>query len=534
MKPLKFKRTLLVLALMATIMTAMTGGTIAWFTDTVQSTNNIIKSGNLDVEMYWADGKENPETAAWKNASEGTIFNYDLWEPGYVEIRHVKIENVGNLALKYDLKINPTGPVSELADVIDVYYVDPAQQVTSRGELTESLKIGTLTKILENNGSLENTAAGELKADEEHIVTIALKMQESAGNEYMGKAIGTDFAITLLANQLEHESDSFDNEYDADASAIIVDIFNFNDFDKLEAGNVANLCNDITLSEAVTLPANVEIRGNGYQVNGTINASGDLTISGHLKVTAFNAGYYDRTITIGEGSCLEITGSGRMTLGYGNVFNITGNLENAKTAQKANVKPSLIIPGGISITGGNDATMNVKNAYVKIGNTTSKNSAANGIFTLNFTNSIAEFTNQFTLSEPTNGMKPTFNINIKDSVLTTATKFIAAAPSSNVVINNSTVTLTTYFRNSGNMLLENGSELTGNTIQFGENGGNDGTTTIDGSTFTINATSTGHALDGKNTGKLVLKNNATATVDYYKDLTIDIDDTSTITGTKVQ
>ena len=177
--------------------------------------------------------------------------------------------------------------------------------------------------------------------------------------------------------------------------------------------------------------------------------------------------------------------------------------------------------------------MNITNAYVQIGSTSSKNSAANGTFTLNITNSIAEFTNQLTLAEPTGGKAPTFNINVKDSVLTTGTKFIIAAPNSNVVIDNSTVTLATYFRNSGNLTLKNGSVLTGKTIQFGENGGNDGTTSVDNSKFNISASAAGHALDGKGTGKITLKNGATATVDYYKDMTIETDGTSTFTGTAV-
>ena len=59
------------------------GSTFAWFTDNVTSAGNIIKSGALDVELAWADGKENPSTTtAWKDASEGAIFNYDMWEPG--------------------------------------------------------------------------------------------------------------------------------------------------------------------------------------------------------------------------------------------------------------------------------------------------------------------------------------------------------------------------------------------------------------------------------------------------------------------
>ena len=298
-------------------------------------------------------------------------------------------------------------------------------------------------------------------------------------------------------------------------------------------GETITLLGNVTLTEKLTLPAGITFNGNNYQIDGTIYAGGDLTFEGYTKVTAFSATYYDRTITIGECACLEVTGTGRVTLGYGNTFNITGSIETAKTADKANVQPSLIIPAGISITGGNDATFNVTNAYVKIGNTSSKNNVANGKFTLNFNNSIAEFTNQFTLSEPTEGKNPTFEMNITNSVFTTATKLCVAAPDSKVVVDGSEVTLGTYIRNSGKIELKNNSELTGSTIQFGENGGNDGKITVDASKLTVTASSTGHAFDGKGTGSITLTNNATADVTYYKDMTITWDTTSNIKGTDV-
>ena len=300
-----------------------------------------------------------------------------------------------------------------------------------------------------------------------------------------------------------------------------------------KAGDTITIAGDITLTEALTLPAGIIFNGNGKQINGTLVAGGDLTFMGHTKVTDFSASYYNRTITIDKDACLEITGTGRASLAYGNTFNITGNVSDAKSTDKANVQPSLIIPGGISITGGNDAVFNIKDAYVKIGSTTSKNSAANGTFTINIENSIAEFTNQLTFSEPTSGKNPTFNLNVKNSVLTTATKLILAAPNCNMVVDNSTIDVKTNFRNSGNVELKNGSVLTGNTIQFGENGGHDGNTTVDASKFTIKASSAGHAYDGRGTGSITLKNGAEVSVDYYKDLTINSDASSTFTGTQV-
>ncbi len=197
--------------------TMLLGTTFAWFTDSATSTANIIKSGTLDVTMHWFDGdKAVPaaDSTDWTDASTGAIFNYDKWEPGYVEVRHIKIANVGTLALKYKVNIIANGTVSELADVIDVYYVDPAVQVADRTALIDTYKIGTLTEVL---AALGTTGNGTLEAGANDTITIALKMQETAGNEYQNKSIGTDFSIQLLATQFNSEEDSFGSSYDINA-----------------------------------------------------------------------------------------------------------------------------------------------------------------------------------------------------------------------------------------------------------------------------------------------------------------------------
>ena len=300
-----------------------------------------------------------------------------------------------------------------------------------------------------------------------------------------------------------------------------------------KAGDTITMLSDVTLSESLTLPAGITFNGNGKQINGSINAGGNLTFAGHTKVTAFSASYYNRTITIGEGACLEVTGGGRVSLAYGNTFNITGNIEDAKTADKANVQPSLIIPAGISITGGNDATMNVTNAYVKIGSTTSKPGEANGKFTLNFNNSIAEFTKEFGFYAPTGGKTPEFEMNIENSVFTTAAKLCVAASNSVINVESSNVTLGTYLRNSGEINLTDGSVLTGATIQFGENGGNDGSITVDNSSLTILGGSAAHAFDGRGVGCITAKNKAAVEIDYVKDMILMVGDDCTFTYKKL-
>ena len=60
------------------------GTTFAWFTDSVSSANNIITSGNLDVELYYqVEGQTD-----WTKVTDQTnIFKENaLWEPGHTEV----------------------------------------------------------------------------------------------------------------------------------------------------------------------------------------------------------------------------------------------------------------------------------------------------------------------------------------------------------------------------------------------------------------------------------------------------------------
>jgi len=206
------KRALIVSVLSLFIcFTMLLGTTYAWFTDSVTSAGNIIKTGTLEVEMHWAKATEDPSSANWQDASAGAIFKHQNWEPGYVEARHIKISNVGSLALKYKLAISPNGEVSELADVIDVYFVDPAVKVETRDSLAALTPVGTLREMIEDP---DGAAYGSLLKDEVKTVTIALKMRENAGNEYQNLSIGTSFSVVLMATQDNVEADDLDENYD--------------------------------------------------------------------------------------------------------------------------------------------------------------------------------------------------------------------------------------------------------------------------------------------------------------------------------
>ncbi|MBQ6950265.1 MAG: hypothetical protein IJN44_02095 [Clostridia bacterium] len=251
------------LILMVIVMCVSTlGGTFAWFTDEVTTTSNIVESGNLDAKMQWADGKQSPASASWKDASQGAIFEYALWEPGYTQVRHLHVKNAGNLAFKYQLSIAAGAEVSSLSDVIDVYVISPAKAISGRTDLTGLSPVGTLTDVL---AGLRLTGSENfLLSGQETNLTIALKMQEEAGNEYQNLSIGSDFAVQLLATQYAYEEDSFGSDYDENA----VFSANFMYFSAYAAvpGVDGNNCmtNPVTVGEAAdpvqaTVPAGVKL-----------------------------------------------------------------------------------------------------------------------------------------------------------------------------------------------------------------------------------------------------------------------------------
>ena len=210
------------------------GTTWAWFTDEVTSGGNIIQSGTLKAAMFWSDtGAE----GTFQDASQGAIFNYEHWEPGFTQIKYVKVENTGNLAFRYMLNIIPsTLPVAgeaNLADVIDVYFaMNPQGAITRENVSTTMQRAGTLSQLMATAGGAVNgvllPTSGSAKYDdilakEANAQTgtttycVALKMQEAAGNEYQNKTVNGSFAVQLLASQYTYESDSFGNDYDGNS-----------------------------------------------------------------------------------------------------------------------------------------------------------------------------------------------------------------------------------------------------------------------------------------------------------------------------
>ena len=214
------KRTLLTSAVSLVLCICMLlGTTFAWFTDAVTSSGNIIASGKLDAEMYWSDKLLAADSDEWNNADGTSVFNYNNWEPGYTEVRYVKVSNAGSLNFRWKLSIEAEGNVTDLSDVINVYYVNPVTAELTKEGLKSLTPAGTLTDVLENNTSLDGR---QLTPDSSVILAIAFHMDELADNKYQNKSLcDAGFSLKLLATQDIGESDSFGDDYDGNAFADI-------------------------------------------------------------------------------------------------------------------------------------------------------------------------------------------------------------------------------------------------------------------------------------------------------------------------
>ena len=286
--------------------TMLLSTTFAWFTDTAVSASNKIVAGTLKVDLeVLKDG-----SFVSIKESKAPIFNYEKWEPGYTEVKVLKVENEGSLALKWYATFSSEKALSELANVIDVFVCPSATEigVPAGRDLTGYTKVGTLAEFL---NTIETTTYGVLYADgtagDEAYLGIALQMQETAGNEYQGKDLGGKFDITILATQLNYESDSFNENYDEDA--FVADYYVTTADGLIEAletsgnGEVVGLMGDVKID-----PANMS---NAYGTTGINIKNGQiLDGNGNTLDVKGAGGTWDSGINITGGTVRNITVTG--------------------------------------------------------------------------------------------------------------------------------------------------------------------------------------------------------------------------------
>lgn len=218
------KRALLMSALALLMCVSMLiGSTFAWFTDTVVSGNNVIKSGNLDIELEYWNGTE------WKDVKGASdILTNTLWEPGVTEVAYLRVANAGSLAFKYQLGINilnevegtnQAGEKFRLSNYIMFGVVEgkdaDAYAKTDAGRAEAIADATDAKKIYEGY-----TKASTMNAGDELYLALVVYMPTTVDNvaNHNGTDIPQiDLGINVYATQYTYENDSFNNQYDANA-----------------------------------------------------------------------------------------------------------------------------------------------------------------------------------------------------------------------------------------------------------------------------------------------------------------------------
>ena len=322
------------------------GTTFAWFTDSVTSGMNQIKSGNLKVGLQYShDGGTN-----WKTVTENTddIFAKDaLWEPGHVEYANLKVANLGTLALKYQLGINigdetpgtnVAGEQFKLSDYLNIAVVDGANTYATRADALAAAADGVALTNYTKTGEL--TPASADKSNE--AVTVIVYMPETVGNEANYKT-GTeaptiDLGVKLTATQTPYENDSFDNQYDKNAASfdelkdafanggtikVSKDINTNNSDDTANARMIISKKTTLNLDAKIISPDNMGNNNTNFcalivDADTTINASDNGGID-----TGKNGGYalnVRNGVGVVEVQCQSVVQRQIPTVFYGEIF----------------------------------------------------------------------------------------------------------------------------------------------------------------------------------------------------------------------
>ncbi len=308
----------------------LVGTTFAWFTDSVASGMNHIRAGNLDVELYHSDKAVQNEPV---NNSVVLFDDVKLWEPGAVVYENLQVKNEGNLALKYQLNLNfdnatDNGAGKTLADVLKVAVVKDGFY----GDRAAAQKL-TFTHTLSTF-----TLSGELEEGQDSRVygIVICWLPGANDNDFNmnnGKtgALTIDLGVTLLATQKNHESDSFNPNYDQNAWDDAMVVANEADLiAAVENSDKIMLAEDVELTAVLTIPEGktVAINLNGKTIsNASGNAivnKGTLTLTGNGTVTSATTYALNNSgsLTVENGTFSGIFNGGALAVDDGTVANV--------------------------------------------------------------------------------------------------------------------------------------------------------------------------------------------------------------------
>ena len=206
-----YKQIALALSLCALIVWCIlgTGASLAWFTDTSPEINNIFHFAEFDlvVSHRLTDGK-------WEEVNSQTkIFDEEaLYEPGYVQVVYLKVENKGTLPFEFYTAVNVNGCI-EATNVFGQRFM--LQDYLKFGITTADSEDVMKNSVPDRNAAVKladmplhnyDTETAVLEPGATKYIALIVRMPEEVGNvaNYRGDTVPeVDLGITVKADQIK-------------------------------------------------------------------------------------------------------------------------------------------------------------------------------------------------------------------------------------------------------------------------------------------------------------------------------------------
>ena len=206
-----YKQIALALSLCALIVWCIlgTGASLAWFTDTSPEINNIFHFSEFDlvVSHRLTDGK-------WEEVDGQTkIFDEEaLYEPGYVQVVYLKVENKGTVPFEFYTSVNVNGCIVAtnvfgqefmLQDYLKFGVTTADSEDAMKNSVPDREKAVEIADMPLHNYDTETAV---LNPGATKYIALIVRMPEEVGNvaNYRGDTIPeVDLGITVKADQIK-------------------------------------------------------------------------------------------------------------------------------------------------------------------------------------------------------------------------------------------------------------------------------------------------------------------------------------------
>lgn len=204
-----YKRLAFILSLCMILLSMLLGmsASLAWFTADTPETTNIFKFGEFKVEV-----SHRLENGTWETIDGHTdLFDDEaLYEPGYVQVVFLKVENKGAVAIDFHTEVfiagvtastNVSGAQFDLQDYLK-FGVSVADTET---DLEKTVETRDFAKAIANMDLGDYaTEVAPLEAGETSYLALIVRMPEEVGNDanYRGDVIPkVELGIVVEATQ---------------------------------------------------------------------------------------------------------------------------------------------------------------------------------------------------------------------------------------------------------------------------------------------------------------------------------------------